>query len=164
MNGQKNNLNEEVRLVPWWAWGLAGAGFICMQWLFHVFILTHEKNPPPLEMRGFLGFLTGALLAVYFLLTGYVNVDAGRRGMNRALWTAIVILVPNAIGFILYFILRQPIQGSCPGCGTTVQSGFNFCPRCNHQMVPTCSVCQRALRPGDTFCPYCGAKLDAAKS
>ena len=161
MNGTKVDLNQEARLVPWWAWTLAGAGFLCLQWVFHVFILQHEHNPPPFGMRIFLGLLSGALMGVYFLLLGYVNVDAKRRGMNRALWTVIVILVPNAIGFILYFFLRQPIQGTCPACGASVQSGFNFCPKCNHQLVPTCGVCQRALRPGDAFCPYCGAKLPA---
>jgi len=161
MNGTKVDLNQEARLVPAWAWVLAGTAFLCLQWVFHVFILVHEKNPPPFGMRIFLGLLSGALMGVYFLLLGYVNVDAKRRGMNRALWTVIVILVPNAIGFILYFFLRQPILGTCPACGASVQSGFNFCPKCNHQLVPTCGVCQRALRPGDAFCPYCGAKLPA---
>ena len=162
MNGSKIDLNQEVRLVPWWAWGLAGAGFLCMQWLFHVYILVHEPNPPPFPMRVFLGLLTGALISLYFLLLGYVNVDAKRRGMHRALWTLIVMLVPNAIGFILYFFVRQPIQGICPACGAAVQAGFNFCPKCDHKLAPTCSVCQHALRPGDTFCPYCGTKLTAS--
>lgn len=163
MNGSKVNLNEEVKLVPWWAWGLAGMAFICMQWVFHVYIVGHEHNPPPPGVRGLMGFLIGVILAIYFLLLGYVNVDSKRRGMNRVAWTLIVMLVPNAIGYILYFFLRQPIQGSCPACGAGVQSGFNFCPKCNHKLVPTCPQCQRALRPGDTFCPYCGAKLEAAR-
>ena len=162
MNGSKTNLNQEVRLVPWWAWGLAGAGFLCMQWLFHAYIPVHGHNPPPLEVRSLLSFVTGAAIGIYFLMLGYVSVDAKRRGMNRALWTVIVVLVPNGIGFILYFILRQPIQGNCPACGAGVQSGFNFCPKCNHKLVPTCGVCQRTLRPGDTFCPYCGTKVGAA--
>lgn len=161
MNGQKVNLNEEVRLVPLWAFALAGAAFLCFQWLFHVYVPQYGHNPPPFQVRLFLGLLVGAAMIVYFLLLGYVNVDAKRRGMNRALWTVIVMLVPNGIGFILYFFLRQPIVGSCPACGAGVQAGFNYCPKCNHKLVPTCAVCQHALRPGDTFCPYCGAKLDA---
>jgi hypothetical protein len=164
MNGTKFDLNEEFRRVPWWAFLLAGVSFLCFQWLFHVYVPEHGHNPPPFQIRVFLGLLVGFAMTVYFLLLGYVNVDAKRRGMNRVLWTAIVMLVPNGIGFILYFFLRQPIVGSCPACGTSVQSGFNFCPKCNHKLVPTCGVCQRALRPGDTFCPYCGAKLDAAKA
>ena len=160
MNGSKVNLNQELRLVPWWAWTLAGAAFLCFQWLFHVYVLQHEQNPPPFGLRIFLGLLTGTLMTAYFLLLGYVNVDAKRRGMNRPLWTVIVMLVPNAIGFILYFFLRQPILGSCPACGASVQAGFNFCPKCDHKLVPTCAVCQRALRPGEAFGPACGAKLE----
>lgn len=162
MNGSKVNLNQELRLVPWWAWTLAVAVFAAAQWGFNVWIPTQQNPPPPL-MCALLGLLTGCVMGAYFLLLGYVNADSKRRGMNRALWTVVVLLVPNALGFILYFFLRQPILGSCPACGASVQSGFNFCPKCNHQLVATCGVCQRALRPGDTFCPYCGAKLGAAK-
>jgi len=162
MNGSKFNLSDEMRLVPWWAFTLAGAAFLCFQWLFHVYVPQHGQNPPPFQMRIFLGLLVGFAMIIYFLLLGYVNVDAKRRGMSRVLWTVIVMLVPNGIGFILYFFLRQPMVGACPACGADVQSGFNFCPKCNHKLVPTCGVCQRALRPGDTFCPYCGAKLGAA--
>jgi len=161
MSGQKFNFNEEVRLIRWWAWSLAGAAFLCFQWFFNGYIPLHGHNPPPPGISIFLGLLTGTAMAIYFLMLGYVNADTKRRGMNRVLWTVIVMLVPNGIGFILYFFLRQPIVGSCPACGTAVQSGFNFCPKCNHKLVPTCGVCQRALRPGDTFCPYCGAKLGA---
>ena len=162
MNGSKIGIREESRLIPWWAWTLAATAFLCFQWLFHIYVPTHGHNPPPFGIRLFLGLLVGVAMVVYFLLLGYVNVDAKRRGMNRALWTVIVMLIPNAIGFILYFFLRQPIHGNCPACGAGVQSGFNFCPKCDHKLVPTCGVCQRALRPGDTFCPYCGAKLGAA--
>lgn len=164
MNGSKFELNQEVRLVPWWAWTLAATAFLCFQWLFHIYIPVHGKNPPPFGISLFLGLLVGVAMIVYFMLLGYVNVDSKRRGMNRVLWTAIVMLVPNGIGFILYFFLRQPIQGNCPACGAGVLSGFNFCPKCNHKLVPTCPSCQRALRPGDTFCPYCGSKLQGLSS
>lgn len=162
MNGSKIHLSEEVRLVPWWAWTLAVAAFAGIQWGFHVWI-PQQQNPPPFALRLWAGLAAGIVIGIYLLLIGYVNADSKRRGMNRALWTVVVVLIPNAIGFILYFFLRQPIVGSCPACGASVQSGFNFCPKCNHKLVATCGVCQRALRPGDTFCPYCGAKLDAAK-
>ena len=163
MNGSKFNLSEEMRLVPWWAFTLAGTAFLCAQWFFNGYIPVHGHNPPPPGVSIFLGLLVGFAMIIYFLLLGYVNADAKRRGMSRALWTLIVMLVPNGIGFILYFFLRQPIQGSCPACGAAVQAGFNFCPKCHHQLVPTCGVCRRALRPGDTFCPYCGVTLEAAK-
>ena len=45
MNGSKINLNQELRLVPWWAWTLAVAVFAGIQWGFNVWIPT-QQNPP----------------------------------------------------------------------------------------------------------------------
>lgn len=161
MNGQKSSLNEEIRIIPWWAWTLAVAAFFCIQLLFHHFVLR-EPNPPPPQVRAMLGLLGGVITFVYFLFLGYVNVDAGRRGMSRALWTVVVMFIPNALGFILYFFMRQPLQASCPQCSTKVEAGFNFCPKCNFKLTPTCPGCQRTVHIGDTYCPYCGKALPAA--
>jgi len=161
MNGQKTSLSDEIKIIPWWAWTLAVVAFLCMQFLFH-HIVPHHHDPPPPALRLWLGFVLGLVLGVYFLFLGYVNVDAGRRGMSRALWTVVVMLIPNALGFILYFFMRQPLQRSCPQCSTKVEAGFNFCPKCNCKLTPTCPTCQRTVRPGDSYCPYCGAALSGA--
>ena len=160
MNGQRSKLNDEIRIIPWWAWMLAGLAFICMQVLFHHVVPRHPDPPPP-ALRGFLGMLLGAVMGVYFLFLGYVNVDAGRRGMSRALWTVVVMFIPNALGFILYFFLRQPLQAACPQCSAKVESGFNFCPKCNFKLTPTCPACQRTVHTGDVYCPYCSHALSA---
>lgn len=152
-------LGDELKIIPKWAYVLAGAIFVCIQFVFNVWIPT-QKNPPPEAFRVFLGFFAGILLACIVLLIGYVNRDAGRRGMNRTLWTLLVIFVPNALGFILYFLLRQPMVQPCPQCGTAVQAGFNYCPKCNLKLHPHCAQCQRPVRLNDVFCPYCGYKLD----
>jgi len=152
-------LANEFKIVPAWAYVLAAIGFVGMQILFDVFIPT-QKNPPPPAASVFLGVLAGSVIACYFLLVGYVNRDAGRRGMSRTLWTVIVILVPNALGFILYFLLRQPAMQPCPQCHVQVQASFNYCPTCNTKLHPHCAQCQRAVNLSDTFCPYCGYKLD----
>ena len=54
---------------------------------------------------------------------------------------------------------RQPLQGRCPQCEAVVQSGFNFCPKCNHQLHPTCPHCQHAVLGNDVYCAYCGGTL-----
>ena len=54
-----------------------------------------------------MGLLVGAVVACYLLLIGYITRDARRRGMSPVLWTFVAILVPNALGIILYFILRH---------------------------------------------------------
>ena len=145
----------ELKLIPGWAWFLAVTAFISLQFVFNVAI-PHSKNPPPPWACTLLGLLVGVIGAGYMLLVGYVCLDAGRRGMSRVLWTMIAMLVPNCLGFILYFILRQPLVATCPQCGAMIQPGFNFCPRCNCKLNPSCPQCQRMVRAGDTYCPYCG--------
>lgn len=161
MNGQKTSLGKEVRIIPWWAWTLSVLGFICMQVVIH-YMARHEPNPPPRPLQFWLGAVMGLVMFVYFLFIGYVNVDSGRRGMSRALWTVVVMFIPNALGFILYFFMRQPLQATCPQCSTKVEAGFNFCPKCNCKLGAACPSCQHAVRPGDTYCPYCGTSLGGA--
>ena len=42
-----------------------------------------------------------SFLAFYVLLIGFVNLDAGRRGMSRTLWTLVAALVPYGIGALI---------------------------------------------------------------
>jgi RNA polymerase subunit RPABC4/transcription elongation factor Spt4 len=93
------------------------------------------------------------------LLVGYVNRDARRRGMNVALWTVLVIFVPNAIGFIIYFLMRQPLRIACPKCGVVADPAFNFCPKCKFNLHPTCPECHRGVQAGDLYCPFCAREL-----
>lgn len=151
-------VNRDFKLVARWAWILAAIGFLIVQVVFNV-VMAREHDAPPAWARILLGLFLGLILTCYLLLIGYVNRDSGRRGMSRALWTAVCILVPNGLGIVLYFILRQPVVGNCPQCGHGIQHGFNFCPQCNCKLNPSCPQCQRMVRPGDTYCPYCGTSL-----
>jgi RNA polymerase subunit RPABC4/transcription elongation factor Spt4 len=151
-------VSHDFRLVARWAWILALVGFLSMQVVFNV-VIAREHDAPPAWARILLGLLVGLIVTCYLLLIGYVNRDSGRRGMSRALWTAVCVLVPNGLGIILYFILRQPLVGNCPQCGHGVQHGFNFCPKCNCKLNPSCPQCQRMVRADDTYCPYCGTSL-----
>jgi hypothetical protein len=148
-------VNRDFKLVARWAWILAAVAFLGMQFVFNV-VVARQSDAPPAWIRILMGLLVGLILTCYILLIGYVNRDSGRRGMSRALWTTVSVLVPNGLGIILYFILRQPTVGSCPQCGHAVQHGFNFCPQCNYKLNPSCPQCQRMVRPGDAYCPYCG--------
>ena len=69
------------------------------------------------------------------------------------------IIIPNALGIILYFILRQPLAERLPAMRHAVQTGFNFCPRCNYKLSPNCPQCQRVVGVNDVYCPYCGTSL-----
>ena len=147
---------SEIRLVPAWGWMLAVLAFLGTQLIFHGLAWPHEAHPPGAVFRVLFPAFIGLLPAFFGVLIGYVNRDAGRRGMSRALWTTIVILVPNGIGFIIYFILRQPILVACPRCGHTTTARANYCPHCAHSLRPTCPQCKAALRESDRFCPNCG--------
>lgn len=102
------------------------------------------------------------IVAAYILLIGYVNGDAKRRGMRSVMWTLLAIFIPNAIGIILYFLLRDPMPMICSGCGATVKSTFTFCPHCSTPMRPTCTQCGRGIERGWRHCPYCGAAAPTA--
>ena len=157
-NESQTSLADEIRIVPVWAWVLAMIGFAAVQYIFNV-IVAREPSPPPAWARPLLGLLMGFLLGAYFLFVGYVNRDAKRRGMPRILWTCVAALIPNALGIIIYFVLRQPLRSACPQCGSAVQTGFNFCPQCNCKLSPNCPQCQHAISVSDVYCPYCGTSL-----
>lgn len=162
-NEERVQFSRELRLVPWWAVLLAGAFFIGVFLLMHLWAWPHERNPPPVGVQVLISFMAGSLLAFLMLMIGYVNRDAKRRGMNALLWTLVVILVGNGIGFIIYFLVRRPLMVRCPQCAATVSPRFNYCPNCKHNFHPTCPQCKAAIRPGDTFCPYCGTTVTSDK-
>jgi len=162
MSEKKTQISEEIRLIPWWAFGLAVVLFVGIQVALHMFGFRGEHNPPPFPLRVLFPVLAGTIVAFVVLGVGYVNRDAKHRNMNSALWTVLVIFIPNAIGFILYFLLRQPLLVPCPQCGTLANSSFNFCPKCKYNLRPTCPACSRAIQAGNTFCPYCAHELKGA--
>lgn len=157
-NETQTGLATEIKIVPTWAWVLAGIVFVAAQWYFN-FAMSREPHAPPAWARPLLGLLAGMGAGCYLLFIGYINRDAKRRGMNPILWTIVAVIIPNALGIILYFILRQPPGRACPQCGNAVQTGFNFCPRCSCKLSPSCSHCQRIVGIADVYCPYCGTSL-----
>ena len=82
-----------------------------------------------------IGAMGGLFAAAYVLLAGYVYADASRRGMPAIAWTALTVLVPNAIGFVRYFLLRKPIMHPCPKCGCGVAQDAAFCSRCGQSQL-----------------------------
>lgn len=84
-----------------------------------------------------LGAAVGGFLAAYILLIGYVYADASRRGMPPIPWAALAALVPNCIGFVLYFLLRKPVVHPCPRCGASVPADAAFCPKCGQPQGET---------------------------
>jgi RNA polymerase subunit RPABC4/transcription elongation factor Spt4 len=157
-NEPQTGLTAEIKIVPLWAWVLAGIAFVAAQVFFNVAVARH-LHAPPAWGRALMGLGAGLVGGCYLLLIGYINRDAKRRGMSPVLWTIVAIFIPNALGIILYFILRQPRSSACPQCGNAVQTGFNFCPRCSYKLSPNCPQCQRVVGVSDMYCPYCATSL-----
>src|SRR2546430_1383453 len=76
------------------------------------------------------GLTFGVFTAAFFLALGYVYGDAKRRQMPAWSWVIAAFLIPNLIGFILYFVFRGPLLGPCSSCGKPIRGGEAFCSHC----------------------------------
>lgn len=162
-NQPPTRFSDEIRLISPVAYFIALVAFVGMQVLFAT-VVAHDQNAPPALARAAIGIAAGSVVAIYILLLGYVNRDAGRRGMSRTLWTLVAIFVPNALGIVLYFILRKPRLSVCPRCSTELDAGFSFCPKCRFCLQPICAHCQRSVAGGDVYCPFCGGAVGTTSS
>lgn len=117
-----------------------------------------------LVMAGTVAGMSLSIACMLFLI-GFVYADAKRRGMNATLWTLLVIILVPAYfftGFIIYFLVRDPLPYNCPQCGATVSARFNYCAVCKYNLRPSCPQCRREVRDTDHYCPHCGFELAAA--
>jgi RNA polymerase subunit RPABC4/transcription elongation factor Spt4 len=158
---ERFDVGREIRVVPLWAVVSAVVAFLGIQFAFFRWAWPSEPNPPALPFQILLTMMVSSVVAFLVLLIGYVNRDAGRRGMNRTLWTLLVIFIPNAIGFIVYFLVRSPLKLRCPRCAALVDPRANYCPSCQFGFRRTCPQCKSAVNPGDRFCPKCGLEQGA---
>jgi ribosomal protein L32 len=111
----------------------------------HSRVVGQSSVSPVLEsLAGIcMGLLAGSLIAIWILCIGYVYADARRRAMPPILWTLIVALIPNLLGFLLYFALRRPLVAPCAQCGQPGQPG-RFCPSCGFDKLASASDSNRS--------------------
>ena len=113
-------------LIPAAAKVFAACAFTAIVTFFFWFFDNHST----VGFGTMMGVGMGAIAAALILLAGYVYGDASRRGMPPIPWTALALLVPNGIGFVLYFLLRKPIVHPCSRCGHGVAPDAAFCSQC----------------------------------
>ncbi len=160
-NETSTRFMDELRIISPWAYAVAPLGYLAAA-AAAVFAIHTSKTADPfyrLPVLAPLALLGGTVIACYILLIGYINRDAGRRGMSRLIWTLLAIFIPHALGIVLYFVLRKPRTLNCPQCSAVVEPGFGFCPLCRFRLGTVCPQCQRGVSAGDKFCPYCGRDL-----
>jgi hypothetical protein len=160
MSRTNGRLTRELSVIPRWAILLAAVLLVACT-VGIAFVMAHDRNPPPVALGLLLGLFLGSFLGLFALGVGYVNRDARRRGMSVALWTLLVIFVPNALGFLLYFLMRSPVVGTCPACQAAVRAGTRFCPRCGGQLQAGCAGCGQALGGDEAYCVNCGRAVGA---
>jgi RNA polymerase subunit RPABC4/transcription elongation factor Spt4 len=162
-NETSTRFMDEIKIISPWAYAFVMLGFSAA--FAAVVFANVSRNPPfPLPAMVAMAILGGTFIGCYILLIGYVNRDAGRRGMSRLGWTLLAMFIPNALGIVLYFVLRKPRVATCPQCANAVQPGFNFCPRCSYKLSPSCPQCQRLVGGNDVYCPYCATSLRSEAS
>jgi len=156
-----SRFQDEVELVPRPAFAIG----LCLWLAFFLWmILLRFPHDPqlsqwPLAGKLAISILPGIPFFAMVLLVGYVYADSRRRGMRYVMWTLLAALIPNAIGIVLYFVLRDPLPVDCTRCGAQVRPGFAFCPKCGGPLSMACPQCRRAVEPGWTHCASCGAQL-----
>ena len=156
-----SRFSEELRIIPRIAWVIAVLAYLGLV-VVVIFATRHDPKMQAWPSWGLAMFrgLMPLVLIPYVALIGYVNADARRRGMRYIMWTLLAMFIPNAIGFILYFVLREPILISCPKCDARCRSIFVFCPQCGAELAPSCPACKRAVEPTWHRCAYCGKELE----
>jgi uncharacterized membrane protein len=149
--------SQHKEVIPPIAWWIAALEALVMYMLMN-WMIPWDSNVPP-AVRLLLILLLPLLMAGWTLVIGYVYGDARRRGMRYVMWTLLAIFIPNCIGIILYFILRDSMPCYCSKCGSRAQQGHAFCPCCGASIMPACPQCHRAGQAGWSHCAWCGAKL-----
>jgi hypothetical protein len=181
---ERSNFREEFRVVPTWLIVLVALlyvlalaigmyvnltrGYVSPDGAFHHEIWPWEyRGTPWLASLMLAGVVTlmAVPLAGFLLLLGYVYRDAQRRGMRAGLWLLLILVLSPAylaIGFLLYFFMREPLPYACPQCGVTVGPRFNFCPNCKNNLHPACPQCKQEVAETDKFCANCSCELKRA--
>jgi hypothetical protein len=162
-----SRFRQEWDLIPTAAFVIAGLAFLAYVTLMGSLFLAPplmEGQGLPLPLVGLfaLTLVGGVFMVLFILLLGYVWADAKRRRMNALLWVLLALFIPNAIGIILYFILRDPLAVPCPSCSAPATKDQAFCAACGTAVRPSCPQCRQPVQQGWTHCGRCGAELAVA--
>ena len=162
-----SRFSDEMKIIPRPARILAALAAIIVPVAAILFVVVVRLKPAPgslawVPFAALAGTAVLMVLSVYILLVGYIVGDSRRRGMRPLLWALLAIFIPNAIGIILYFILRDPLLKHCSKCGAVAQASFTFCALCGEALSKTCPGCHGPVQQGWSHCASCGASLPVA--
>lgn len=128
------------------------------------------------------GFIYGfifILIVVWLAFVYWTYRDSKLRSESvvSAVFWALVVLVLNFLGLIIYLILRPPEfiddvierdleiermqtlldskQSNCPACRSLIKDDFLICPYCRKKLRNSCINCGKPLSLNWKVCPYC---------
>ncbi|TET15932.1 MAG: zinc ribbon domain-containing protein [Actinobacteria bacterium] len=128
------------------------------------------------------GFVYGfifILIVVWLAFVYWTYRDSKLRSESvvSAVFWALVVLVLNFLGLIIYLILRPPEfiddvierdleiermqtlldskQSNCPACRSLIKDDFLICPYCRKKLRNSCINCGKPLSLNWKVCPYC---------
>lgn len=139
--------------------GVATSALLALVAALLFVVVTGKAGARPLAVRIALGAAMALFVFLYGFLVSYVYGDAKRRGMRAGLWAVVAALVPHVLGFIAYFLLREPLLRPCGACGATARREFAFCPQCGSPRAGVCPACRRPVEPAWNHCAHCGARI-----
>lgn len=122
--------------------------------------------------------LAATLSAIWISLTIWAFRDMRTRTRDTVsqVLAALVVLLLNIPGFLVYLILRpretlseqyqraleeetllQEIENKqvCPGCSQPTRDSWRICPFCHTKLRRLCSNCNQLLELDWQICPYC---------
>ncbi|MHA7964973.1 hypothetical protein ACX93W_12590 [Paenibacillus sp. CAU 1782] len=83
----------------------------------------------------YIGIVLMAVIGTLIGLGVWTYRDARARGLEAGMWTAIVVLVPNLLGFLLYMLIaRKQHKVLCPSCSQKTEASKPFCSNCGSNL------------------------------
>lgn len=149
-----NRLRQELGVAA--RSGVAISAFLAFLGAGLLFLVAGR---PPIHVR--IGFTAamGLFIFTYGFLVSYVYGDARRRGMRPGAWALVAACVPNALGLIAYFLLREPLLQPCRACGAAARHGLAFCPQCGAGLPGACPARRRPVETAWSHCAHCGTNI-----
>jgi hypothetical protein len=108
------------------------------------------------------GLAAVSVFWLLFLIPSWVYIDAQERGLPRPLLWALLVVVGNLVGLLVYLISRpdETADPRCPQCTQKVTGTKSGCPYCGADLSAAfCRKCQFPVKPDWRFCPDCRASL-----
>ena len=141
--------NEDTRLIPVWSIVLAIVAFALLEYYFWLVLPQQQHHPPPLGFHIYFSLSGGVLVALYFLMVGYISKDAPRRSMSSRFWMLICFVMARCFTSCCVSLrsrVARPAPRMCRATSTSARSAITGLP-------PTAATATARCAPLTSFVP-----------